>query len=119
MLGEDGGAGDRSEHGGGSRGSTDGDDAVVRRRIDAEERKSDAVLATLTALCEESEHHPSVLALDPLYETVDVGALDDLYTDAPGSDVRVEFRYQEYRITVTDDSVLVEAAFDDDDTDGS
>lgn len=113
MLGEDGDPAGRIEPDGGPPGPQAGDDAVVRRRIDDAEPKSDAVLAALTTLCDETDHLPSVLELEPLYETLDVGALDDLYTDTPSGDVRVEFRYGEYRITVADDSVVVDSPADD------
>lgn len=116
MLGEDGDSAGRIEPDGGASGPRTGDDAVVRRRIDDAEPKSDAVLAALTALCDEADHLPSVLELEPLYETLDVGALDDLYTDAPSGEVRVEFQYGEYLITVADDSVVVDSTADDDES---
>lgn len=113
MLGYDGGPARRIEPDGGSAAAGNGEDAVVRRQVDATEPISDAVLATLTALCDEAEHLPPVLEVEPLYETLDVGALDDLYTNTPRGDIRVEFRYEGYLVTVSDDSVVVEAAVDD------
>lgn len=76
-------------------------------RADETESMSEAVISALIHLGQREDDFPSVLELPPLCETVDVEAIDQLVT-GEGEDIRIEFTYERYAITVTDGTVRFE-----------
>lgn len=100
--------------GDGGPGDTRHLETVVRRAVGPGETVGDAVLESVTALCETDADHLSALEMEPMYETVDVDALAALYTGGGSDSVSVEFRHAGYRFTVTADEILVEDDGSDD-----
>lgn len=96
--------------GDGGPGSPGKFETVVQRAVGPGETVGDAVLESVTALCETDAGAGCALDMSPMYETLDVDALSALYTGAGSDSVSVEFRHAGYRFTVTDDEIVVEDA---------
>jgi hypothetical protein len=74
------------------------------------ETPSEVVVREVAALQDEDP-----TALDPLYGAVDPDALDGIFVDADaGEDLTARFRYCDYLVTVTPESVAIRGM----DTDG-
>lgn len=77
---------------------------MTRRRITG--RPSETIV---TALSEHADVDP--LSFDvPLYDAVDPDALDALFEGEGGSDLRVSFSYESYRVSLEGDHCYVEEA---------
>lgn len=60
-----------------------------------------ACMAVVTKIADEEDVDP--LELEPLQSTLDTDALETLCSENADQDLRVEFRYHGYEITVTGD----------------
>lgn len=85
------------------------DDPVVCRPVGDAERVSDTVLSTILTLGEVTEEAPRIQRQEPLYETLDLGALDELFTDGDRDGAVVQFPYDGYVVTVCEESIRVDA----------
>lgn len=70
--------------------------------LDADESPAEAVVVLVA-----SESNTSVEKLEPLSETIDVGAVNRLFDGEPAADQRLLFRYAGYDVRVTADWVSV------------
>lgn len=87
-------------------------ETVVRRTVRPGESIDEAVIDSVSVLCESDPDLTSALGMEPMYETVDVDALAALYTGEGSDSVSVEFCHAGYRFTVTDDEIVVEGVGD-------
>lgn len=90
------------------------DDTVVCRRVGDSERLSETILSTLVSLGDAAAGATPLERQEPLYETLDVRALDELFTGGDGSGVVVQFPYDGYVLTVCEAGIRVDAADGDD-----
>lgn len=67
-------------------------------------RISETVIDAITEVVEDSSTE-----IEPLYESIDPDALEDLFDRRPGKDVptRVEFRHEEFSIAVEENGRVV------------
>lgn len=84
-------------------------ESVVHTDIGSDERPSYAIVQALAEV-----NDVNVRALDPLYEYVDLEALDQLieHTECTDHTCRVELTIDDWLITISDDSSMVVRADD-------
>lgn len=82
-------------------------DSVLRYSVDETESLSDGVLAAYAVLGEIDDDLPPVTELTPLYETLEVTVLDDLFKARDGS-VRLQFSHEGYDVTVLGSEIVFE-----------